>query len=112
MKHITLLILLIIALVLSCSDKKPENHKETVLIELAKKEILSRLKAPSTASFIDSLNSVSQFKDDKNLYNVRISVDAQNSFGAIIRNRYIVIYKSIGNDSLNISNYVLENFLD
>tara|TARA_B110000093_G_C12553128_1_gene238734 strand:+ start:74 stop:412 length:339 start_codon:yes stop_codon:yes gene_type:complete len=108
MKRITLL-LLIILLTFSCKKEK-RTTRDTVLITLAKNEILTRLKSPSSAVFIDSLNRTSKFKDSDSLFNVRISVDAKNAFGTPLRKRYIVTYGyelSKGQDTLNSKNYKL-----
>lgn len=110
-----LLFFLSILFLISCNgninESKAEKTRKTVLVEKAKKETLARLKTPSTAIFIDSLASVSKMKDTE-AYQVRISVDAENSFGAKLRNRYFIIYDDMGGDSLDPDNYQLNMFID
>ncbi|SOC79858.1 hypothetical protein SAMN06296241_1396 [Salinimicrobium sediminis] len=110
-----LLLLLFVFSLWSCQEKteQPEVTRETVLLDLAKAETLDRLKSPSTATFIDSLSTITKLKgegDDQ--YRVNVSVDAENSFGAMGRERYMLIYQDKTGDSLSKENYELLNFYD
>lgn len=62
---------------------------------MAQSFVKDRLRSPSTAKFPWSSEdySVAVDKKDKNLYLVQSYVDAQNSFGATIRNRYFVLMR-------------------
>ncbi len=108
----------VIALLVGCSGKKKKADtptRKSVLIGMAKKETLTRLKSPSTAVFIDSLSSVIRLKGEKGLsnsYRVSLSVDAKNSFGTTLRESYMLIYEYSGTDSLSKKSYELENFYD
>lgn len=110
--------LLIIPLffLLSCQGETPEVTRSTVLYSIAKQDILSRLKAPSTAVFTDSLSTLYNLTDAEgvksNKWRVQITADAQNSYGAMLRNRYMLVYRYDGTDSISADSYVLENFYD
>lgn len=97
-------------------EKEESTSREEFLVNLAEKETLSRLKAPSTAAFVDSLNYAFQMTDSLdqpiNEYAVYITVDAENSFGAKLRNRYTVVFNGKGGDSLSKENYELKYFWD
>lgn len=56
--------------------------------EVCKDEIRSRLKAPSTASFVGRASQVVEDRGEGR-YLVDGEVDAENSFGAHIRSRYV-----------------------
>ena len=79
MRKITLLTLLTLSFY-SCSKKEPKITREDFLIKEAKKEILNRLKSPTSAIFIDSISSANKFKGSDSLFSVRISLDAKNAF--------------------------------
>jgi len=64
------------------------------------------LKSPSTAKFPSLLLSDVE-KLENNMYYVGSYVDAQNSFGAIIRNKYYCKIKYIGGDRYMQSNWNL-----
>ena len=55
---------------------------------MAKKFVEDQLKAPSTAIFQDCNPKAAQARDGT--WSVGVVVDAQNSFGAMLRNRYFV----------------------
>lgn len=60
--------------------------------------VKKQLKAPSTAEFPSSSDQdVSIAEVSKGTYKVRAYVDAQNTFGAKIRNRYVCVVKYEGN---------------
>lgn len=108
MKKILLLFLLIGLMSCQNEEKNSEVTRDSVLIEKAKKETMSRLKSPSTAKFVDSLSTVMRMKGNggpSDSYRVMLSVDAQNSFGAEARERYMIVMKDQGGDSLKIENY-------
>ncbi|MDO5553067.1 MAG: SHD1 domain-containing protein [Planctomycetia bacterium] len=66
-----------------------ESFKE-VLYPVAKDAILDRLKAPATAVFPPKEDTVYEPRDPGEAFILYISVDAQNSYGALIRSRYAV----------------------
>ncbi|MBI2638147.1 hypothetical protein HYW83_01000 [Candidatus Peregrinibacteria bacterium] len=57
----------------------------------AKMEVEAMLKAPSTAKFPRGIPDNILFSPEKNSYTVISYVDAQNSFGAMIRTNYICV---------------------
>ncbi len=94
MKKIILLIVgLIVIFVLVRLVKGPARDSQTpdeyAVISVAEKFVKNNLKAPSTAEFSPlSETSINIFKD--NSVWVDGYVDAQNSFGAMIRSKYSV----------------------
>lgn len=76
----------------------PGSQGETGAYNACKKFVKDDLKAPSTASFAD--HTVSQ---DATTYTVTGGVDAENSFGAKIRNTYTCTVTDTG-DSWHLEN--------
>jgi fluoride ion exporter CrcB/FEX len=64
------------------------GHDEADAITIAKNEVESRLKSPSTAEFCPTSDVT--ISCDDNTWTVSGWVDAQNSFGATLRNEYTV----------------------
>jgi len=56
--------------------------------EIAKETVLKQLKAPKTASFSGYEESKFWYDQKQDVYYVQLFVDAQNSFGAYIREHY------------------------
>ena len=115
----TVLFLFIILFFFNCSTKKEKRiTREDIVIELSKKEILKRLKAPSTAVFLDSLSFVIRSDDTTKIYpvsyQVHIKYDAQNSYGAMLRGKDILIYefRGIDGEGLSPNKYKLINIYD
>lgn len=108
------LFFLIALFVTSCSHPQPIANRTSVLTGMAKDKVLSSLKAPSTAVFNDSLHSVTNLVNGEGLpsdqWRVYISVDAQNIYGAMLRNKYMLIYEQTGVDSMAVDSYVLNDF--
>ncbi|GAA0199095.1 hypothetical protein GCM10009123_03020 [Kangiella japonica] len=79
----------------ACGGSSPEEKKEKtcqdgiLAYQYAKDFIKNRLKAPSTAEF-PSFRGVSHTYKGKCSHRITGAVDAQNSFGAKIRNRFDV----------------------
>lgn len=82
--------------------KDDELHKKAFII--AKDFVKQKLKAPSTADFNDDYYWGSVFDDT---YIIRSTVDAQNSFGAKLRNKWSVKLKFKGGDWGETSNWEL-----
>lgn len=80
-------------------EKKIEAEFEENLkyeaYQVAKEYIMQRLKSPSTAKFA-SVSDAVLFKDDKGIYNLALEVDAQNSFGAMLREKYFIQIGVVG----------------
>lgn len=110
------MIILIIAY--SCSSSSAEAEiptRETVLVEMAKEDILKSLKSPSTAKFVEDSHDITQMKtngEPVNQWRVRIEVDAQNAMGAEVRDRFTLVYKQEGDDSTASESYSLEKLFD
>lgn len=64
-------------------------------IATAREFVKQRLKAPSTAKFAPGRESAVAILPDGN-YAVQSWVDSQNSFGAMIRTKYIAVLKPMG----------------
>lgn len=67
----------------------PQPELDRIAAELACEDFVAdRLKAPSTAEFTEALVSTPLDSLDSSVFIVDGQVDGQNSFGAMIRNRY------------------------
>lgn len=73
------------------------GNEQSTLRQIAEKITKERLKAPSTAKFPGI--SEYQFSKDKGIATVAGYVDAQNSYGAMLRTRFTMIY-DVKNDKL------------
>jgi len=74
-------------------DTKEEvSIKEDNVSLFAKQLVRENLKSPSTAQFVNT--EVIYHKEDQNFeyYIVKVQVDAQNSFGAMIRDQYCTAF--------------------
>ena len=101
------LLLIVIGVILSlfvytcsqCSDNKTTEAKSVIdtlqlassSIVIAEEAIKNQLKAPASAKF-ELENQIPSIMGDS-LIRVMGSVDAQNSFGALIRSKYVVMIK-------------------
>lgn len=97
-KQIAILILLLISL-LSCFERDGPPNMSHVRF-YCEEAVKARLKSPSSATFSSQFETEISEVAAGQTYRVRGFVDAQNSFGAKIRGRYICTvstYKS-GND--------------
>ena len=72
-------------------SKGPQEFDQFDMQTIAEKEVEERLKAPSTAKFDNIIVT-----EDKGVWVITGTVDAQNSFGAMIRNRFRVEIKDNG----------------
>lgn len=70
--------------------------------------VRERLKTPSTANF--PFFADSSKKIDERRYVVQSHVDAENSFGAKLRNSYICVLEWNGQNHADINNWALVNF--
>ena len=73
--------------------RKLESRRESYAIIIAEQEMSKRLKAPATADFSSVLDTrIAHLRGGgPNDWIVKGYVDAQNSFGAMIRNNYQVV---------------------
>ena len=104
---VTLLLVLFIVpfMIVSVSDKStPPSQEESIanlkmhdFAKLAKMNVESTLKAPSTAKFNTS-PTVTQDAKKKNSFEIESYVDSQNGFGAMIRSYWSVKAHYIGAD--------------
>lgn len=90
----------VLAVLLVYGQKEPYTP-EFLSYVAAKQFISDRLKAPSTAKFQPYDESI--VKTNGELYQVTLWVDAENSFGAKIRSKFIVMIKYDG------KNYALQS---
>jgi len=75
-----------------------EHPSPSMVRTLAKEYVKRSLKAPSTAEFPHRQKV--RYKKKSRIYNIRGSVDAQNSFGAMLRQDYtILLHVSCGDSS-------------
>lgn len=68
----------------------------------AEKLVKDKLKAPSTANFIGA--EIIDKKDDP--YLVKVTADAQNSFGAMIRGNFLVVVKVNVSGALHLKSHL------
>lgn len=103
-----ILTLFIVVFSFSCSKKEEKRiTRDDILIELSKKEILKRLKAPSTTVFMDSLAYVFRLDDSTKTYpvsyHVHLKYDSQNSYGVMLRGKGLLVYEFRGIDGEGLS---------
>ena len=76
---------------------------------LMKDQVIHRLKAPSTAKFPDQHDSdVMIARSDDHSYTVYGFVDAQNSFGAMIRTHYTGVIQQSGEEEWKLVGLTIE----
>lgn len=75
--------------------------QKSILIVQAESDVKENLKAPSTAEFPGHVLEADEWVVNKNgdIFSVSSWVDAQNSFGAQIRNTFFITYKWDGNEN-------------
>ena len=73
---------------------------DDLAIKCARAVVLDNLKAPSTASFFET--RVLEHRNKH--YLVFVAVDAQNSFGAMIRNKFVCCVELAGGDKYYVNN--------
>jgi hypothetical protein len=78
------------------------------VIDSCQQELQKSLKAPSTAKF-SSYSETEVAKADADTYLVNGWVDAQNSFGAVLRARYFCTAGKSGDDSFAVSHVVMDS---
>ena len=104
-----IVILLILGLIAICLNSSGGGPSESDLSSMASIQcenyVRDGLKSPSTAKFPFLLSDVEKLEN--NMYIVRSYVDAQNSFGALIRNNYYCKIKYIGGEKGMQSNWNL-----
>ncbi len=113
-----LIMMLILAAVIGGSCSKPEPPKDpnawktednsTMAYVMMQDFVKRGLKAPSTAKFPwmgDSQVIVARSKDQT--YTVYGYVDAQNSFGALLRSEYTGVVRQVGEDQWELVNLKL-----
>lgn len=89
----------LIVLIFGNDDKKatvkvPEELTNSQIFYFAKDQIKQRLKAPSSAEFSDDYNLQGSKSDS--IYQVKSTVESQNSFGAQLRSYYMIKMKYVG----------------
>ena len=87
--------------IISCSEKATEiNPTQKKITEKAKNELLSLLKDPTSANFVDSLTTYSKAVNlsKDTIYMVNLVVEAKNSYGNKTKEDHTA---SFTKDSLN-----------
>ena len=82
------------------SDKDSYGHTKYDAITIAEKEVKAKLKSPSTAKF-SSFSEISVTRSG-NTWRVTGWVDAQNGFGATLRNSYTVKIEFASSDTYTV----------
>lgn len=83
---------------------KPDNISAFVMCQ---KFVRDSLKAPSTAKFADYNDKT--ISSNGNRFNVISYVDAQNSFGAMVRTSYICEVEYIGDDKWQLVDLIFDD---
>lgn len=101
--------------VAKCSDstkEDPNADRSSMAYIQCKDFVKSRLKSPASAEF-PSYSSATVYKPspDMQQYTVTAYVDAQNSFGANLRSRFICEIEWNGAKSLDIANWKLNGLM-
>ena len=85
------------------NKKQQEIRMQDYAYQASKKSVLNYLKAPSTASFTGNYTIKTAYTDNR--YVIIGEVDAQNSFGAMLRNYYECDVKLVGSYPNDVSNW-------
>lgn len=96
------------SVVQNVNDRIVTTEQQVVLMNQAEEDVKENLKAPSTAEFPGHIMDADDWTiiKDGDTFTVSAWVDAQNSFGAQVRNTFIVTYTWSGDSS---SAPILEN---
>ena len=92
--------------------KKPEPDRETACvaaIEFARRYVDENFKAPLTAQFPSSCSHIYGGINYDSTFTIRSYVDAQNSYGALIRTGYWAYVTYIGPDANEITSWRLDS---
>lgn len=107
---IVILAIMFFGMVRTCSDEPAKKTDSADIAnrakEVSKNAVKPLLKAPSTASFTDEGQNV--YLESDSTVTVKGYVDAQNSFGAMIRTGYYVRLKWVGDISQESNWLILE----
>ena len=87
------------------SSKTVQSDVSSMAHIQCKDFVKARLKAPSSADFAFMDYQATKFPDHK--YIIRASVEAQNSFGAKLKNNYVCTVQWNGRDDAAIANWTL-----
>lgn len=113
---ILIAVLLCVGLIGYCLSLNPKPEKDTVstpnglsAFYQSHYYVKQRIKSPSTAKFPNPLNNREMIGVDlgEGRFMVSAYVDAQNSFGVVIRNRYTCILKGI--ETVDGDRWILES---
>ena len=85
------------------SDRLPTTEERVTLMNAAEDDVKNNLKAPSTAKFPGHIVESDEWIINKNgnRYTVSSYVDAQNSFGTMIRSNFTVTYEWNGDTKVS-----------
>lgn len=85
------------------SDRLPTTEERVTLMNAAEDDVKNNLKAPSTAKFPGHIMESDEWVINKNgnRYTVSSYVDAQNSFGTMIRSNFTVTYEWNGDTKIS-----------
>jgi hypothetical protein len=97
-KHIIFLFVILFSLeLLGCSNSDTKEPSRLDAYVISQQFVQQKLKAPSSADFPVFDENMVITNDDKR-FKVESYVDAQNSFGATVRTRYVCIVTHIEKD--------------
>jgi len=91
---------------LNADSVSKEKTKEDWMLETIKTALMPKLKSPSTAKFGSMRNYA---EDNYGRVYVAIDVDAMNSYGAVLRLTYDVLFDSVQENGLGTIKMIEEN---
>lgn len=102
------LVVILIAVGLSIKSPSANPNGDTIgAFAISQQFVKDRLKAPSTAEFPwYSSESVTPLGEER--YRVQSYVDSQNSFGAMIRTKYVAIVRKTGDSNWSLESLAID----
>jgi len=90
---------------------KSSGQKENAVSSIAIQLVSQSLKSPSTAQFISTEVLYQKEVNNEIFYIVKTEVDAQNSFGAMIRDQYCVAFSQKKNEEEGKFRYAQSSYI-
>ena len=111
---IVILVGVVVLLFIIPGSKSREPNSVTIheVYYMCKDAVSTQLKAPTTAKFPDVLEvRRGKISGTENIYRIQGYVDAQNSFGAMIRTEYFCEIEYLGRDWTDWSNWRIKRLV-
>lgn len=88
-------------------SKKISDDEKGEVVAIAQKEVKSRLKSPSSAKFPWSFDEYTITKSG-DIFTVNSYVEAKNSYGTLLKIKYIVQFTVTGKDKYIVNNVIID----